>query len=104
MTPCNMYKYVYSYAMLFTWDEKKRHGNLKKHGIDFTSAADIFGGPTFTWEDSRFDYSEQRWITMGLLGSLVVVLVVHTETEEEIHVISIRKADKDEQALFFSNI
>ena len=41
---------------------------------------------------------------MGLLGSLVVVLVVHTETEEEIHVISIRKADKDEQALFFSNI
>ena len=41
---------------------------------------------------------------MGLLGSQVVVLIVHTETEEEIHVISIRKADKDEQALFFNNI
>ena len=99
-----MYKYVYNYAMLFTWDEKKRLRNLKKHGIDFTCAADIFSGPTFTWEDSRFDYGEQRWITMGLLGSQIVVLVVHTETEEEIHVISIRKADKDEQALFFSNI
>jgi uncharacterized DUF497 family protein len=90
--------------MLFTWDEKKRQSNIKKHGVDFTSAAEVFSGPTFTWEDSRFDYGEQRWITMGLLGSLVVVLVVHTETEEEIHVISIRKADKDEQALFFSNI
>jgi uncharacterized DUF497 family protein len=91
--------------MLFTWDEKKRRSNLKKHGIDFTCAADIFTGPTFTWEDSRFDYGEQRWITMGQLGSQVVVLVVHTETEEEIiHVISIRKADKDEQALYFSNI
>jgi len=99
-----VYKYVYNYAMLFTWDEKKRLRNLKKHGIDLTCAADIFSGPTFTWEDSRFDYGEQRWITMGLLGSQIVVLVVHTETEEEIHVISIRKADKDEQALFFSNI
>jgi len=41
---------------------------------------------------------------MGLYASLVVVLVAHTETEEEIHVISIRKADKDEQALFYNNI
>jgi uncharacterized protein len=83
--------------MLFTWDEKKRISNIKKHGIDFAR-------PTFTWEDSRFDYGEQRWITMGLYGLQVVVLIAHTETEEEIHVISIRKADKDEQALFFSNI
>jgi uncharacterized DUF497 family protein len=52
--------------MLFSWDEKKRQSNIKKHGIDFASAADIFSGPTFTWEDSRFDYGEQRWITMGL--------------------------------------
>ena len=90
--------------MQFTWDEKKRQTNLKKHGIDFAKAPEIFAGPTFTWEDARFDYGEQRWITMGLLGVLVVVLVVHTESEEEIHVISIRKADKDEQTLFFSNI
>lgn len=90
--------------MLFTWDEKKRLSNIKKHGIDFTRAAEIFAGPTFTWEDDRFDYGEQRWITMGLMGSQVVVLVVHTESTEELHVISIRKADKDEQALFFSNV
>jgi uncharacterized DUF497 family protein len=95
---------MYNHAMLFTWDEKKRQSNIKKHGIDFSCAAEIFSGPTFTWEDIRFDYGEQRWITMGLLRALVVVLMVHTETEEEIHVISIRKADKDEQALFFDNI
>lgn len=99
-----MYINVYNYAMLFTWDEKKRQSNLKKHGIDFAYATDIFSGPIFTWEDSRFDYGEERWISNGLWGSQVVVLVVHTETEEEIHVISIRKADKDEQALFFGNI
>jgi hypothetical protein len=99
-----VYDYVYNDVMLFTWDEKKRQSNIKKHGIDFARAVEIFAGPTFTWEDDRFDYGEQRWITMGLMGSQVVVLVVHTESTEEIHVISIRKADKDEQTLFFSTI
>lgn len=74
-----MYNCVYNIAMLF----KKRISNIKKLGIDFTRAAEIFVGPTFTWEDSRFGYGEQRWITMGLYGSLVVVLVAHTETEED---------------------
>jgi uncharacterized DUF497 family protein len=99
-----MYKRVYIGAMIVTWDEKKRLSNIKKHGIDFADAAAVFAGPTFTWEDVRFDYGEQRWISMGLWGSQVVVLVVHTESEEEIHVISIRKADKDEQKLYFNNI
>jgi len=34
--------------MRFTWDEKKRISNIKKHGIDFARAAEIFAGPTFT--------------------------------------------------------
>lgn len=40
---------------------------------------------------------------MGLLNADVVV-VVHTETVDEIRVISMRKAEKDEQRLFFSNL
>lgn len=40
---------------------------------------------------------------MGLLRDKVVV-IVHTETEDEIRVISMREADKDEQLLFFSNL
>jgi uncharacterized DUF497 family protein len=45
---------------------------------------------------------EQRWVTLGLLREKVVV-IVHTESEEEIRIISMREADKDEQLLFFSN-
>jgi uncharacterized DUF497 family protein len=33
-----------------------------------------------------------------------VVVIVHTESEDEIHVISMREADKDEQFLFFRNL
>ncbi len=89
--------------MRFTWREPKRRANLKKHGVDFADAERVFAGPAFTFEDNREDYGEQRWVTLGLLDEQVIV-IVHTETEDEIHVISMRKADKDEQVLFFTNL
>ena len=89
--------------MDFTWHEPKRVANLKKHGVDFVCAERVFEGPTFTFEDTREDYRERRWVTLGLSGLKVVVLV-HTETEDEIHVISMREADNDEQLLFFANL
>lgn len=89
--------------MRFIWHEPKRQANLKNHGVDFADAERVFAGPTFTFEDDREDYGEQRWVTLGLLGMKVIV-IVHTETAEEIRVISMREADKDEQLLFFTNL
>jgi uncharacterized DUF497 family protein len=89
--------------MRFTWHELKRQAILQRRGLDFAKVEQVFAGPTFTFEDDRKDYGEQRWVTLGLLREMVVV-IVHTETEEEIRVISMRKADKDEQRLFFSNL
>jgi uncharacterized DUF497 family protein len=89
--------------MQFIWHEPKRQTNLKKHEMDFADAEQVFAGPTFTFEDDREDYGEQRWVTLGLLDAKVVV-IVHTETAEEIRVISMREADKDEQLLFFTNL
>ena len=71
--------------------------------MDFADAEQVFAGPAFTFEDNREDYGEQHWVTLGLLSEQVMV-IVHTETEDEIHVISMRKADKDEQLLFFTNL
>jgi uncharacterized protein len=71
--------------------------------LDFAQAEQVFAGPTFTFEDDRKEYGEQRWVTLGLLQATVVV-IVHTESDDEIHVISMRKADKDEQNLFFTNL
>lgn len=53
-------------------------------------------------KSSDFD-GGMRWVTLGLLEDRVVV-VVHTETDEEIRIISIRKAGKNEQILFFRNL
>ena len=89
--------------MRFTWDEKKRRSNLKSHGIDFIDAPRVFEGPTFTFEDDRFDYDERRYVTLGFLSD-VAVSIVHTESATRIHVISFRKATRNEEIILFESI
>jgi len=89
--------------MRFTWSDAKRKLNIEQHGLDFVDAPRVFEGPTYTYEDDRFDYSEQRFVTLGILDEFVVS-IVHTETPRVIRIISFRKATKHEQAIFFKNI
>ena len=89
--------------MRFTWHEVKRESNLRDHGLDFVDAPAVFEGATFTYEDDRFPYGEQRLVTLGLLRG-IVVSIVHTETPRRIHIISFRKATKHEQTIFFQNL
>lgn len=87
--------------MDFTWQEPKRRANLKKHGFDFADAEQVFYGPTLTEEDARDYGGEQRFNTTGLLG-VETVVISHTETETEIQIISMRKAESHEIRKFFS--
>ena len=89
--------------MQFAWSERKRANNVKDHGLDFVDAPSVFDGFTFTYEDSRFAYGEQRFETLGLLAG-VTVSIVHTETDDEIRIISFRKATKHEANLYFSQV
>lgn len=89
--------------MKFIWDAKKRKTNIKKHGLDFAEAETVFSGVTFTFGDDRFDYGENRFITIGLLRGIVCV-IAHTERGETIRIISMRKATKHEQKIFFQNL
>ncbi|MEJ0007983.1 MAG: BrnT family toxin [Steroidobacteraceae bacterium] len=88
---------------MFTWDEAKRRANLRKHGIDFVDAPRVFQGLTFTAEDDREAYDERRFLTLGLLEDQVVS-VAHTERQDEIRIIPIRKATKHEARYYFSQI
>ncbi len=89
--------------MRFTWSERKRAINLKDHGLDFLDAPRVLEGVIYTFEDDRFDYGEQRFDTLGLLAG-VPVSIVHTETQDEIRVISFRKATKREAKLYFEQV
>jgi uncharacterized protein len=89
--------------MRFKWDEAKRESNLLKHGIDFIKIEEVFEGETATILDERFGYGEERFITLGLLDGRVVV-IVHTETDDLIRLISARKATSNEEISYFKEI
>jgi uncharacterized protein len=89
--------------MHYSFDPAKQVTNLKKHGLDLDDAKLVIeSGNTVTFEDNRFDYDEPRYLTFGILFDQVVVIVT-TETEDHIRVISLRKADRHEQKIYFEN-
>ena len=89
--------------MEFNWSERKRALNLREHKLDFVDAPSVFDGLTFTFEDDRFSYGEQRFVTLGLLAG-VPVSIAHTENDHEIRVISFRKATNREAQIYFDEI
>ncbi len=84
----------------YRWDKTKRQHNLVKHELDFVDAVTVFEGHTLTVEDIRFPYGERRFITIGQVRGRIVT-VVHSENEDDIRIISMRKATRYEQENYF---
>ncbi|PWB81987.1 MAG: hypothetical protein C3F08_00780 [Candidatus Methylomirabilota bacterium] len=89
--------------MRYEWDEAKRQSNIEKYGIDFIGIEEVFAGEIVTVLDDRFDYGEIRYVTVGLLNGRVVV-IAHTETDDVIRIISVRKATKNETINYYKKI
>lgn len=82
--------------MKITFDPEKRKVTLDQRGLDFDDAADLFSAVHFTRLDQRYDYGEDRYISVGPIGHETVV-VVWTQRDESRRIISMRKADRDER-------
>lgn len=91
-------------SMRYSFDPAKQASNVKKHGFDFSGAQSVIeSGMTVTFEDRRADFDEERFVTPGPLGDAIVVIVT-TEAEDHIRIISMRKADRHEQRIYRENI
>ena len=76
---------------MFEWDESKDINNKSKHGISFADTFAVFEDPNaVTLEDFRKD--EQRYATIGMDAFGRILVVVYTWREENIRIISARKA------------
>jgi len=89
----------------FEWSEEKNRLNIKKHGISFEEAKEVFLDPLHISKlDHRFDYFEERWITVGATREdkiLVVANIFFNENGEEIiRIISARKANQKERRFY----
>ncbi len=88
--------------MQIEWDENKNRANQKKHGISFETAREIFEDPFHISKlDHRFNYFEERWITIGSAKNQAIIVIANLffseDGEEIIRIISAREADRKER-------
>ena len=81
------------------YDAAKRDQTLLERGLDFARAKEVFEGMHFTGQDSRINYTEDRFITVGFLDACLIVLV-WTPRGKVRRIISMRKANDREKALY----
>jgi len=89
--------------MNFDWDNNKNQSNIAKHGISFEEAIAIFDDPNIlNYEDTRFNYGETRFVSIGQIilvtqQKMVSIVVIHTQRNQTIRLISARKANERER-------
>ncbi len=84
--------------LAFEWDEAKARENLKKHKVGFDEGKTIFNDPfLLTFPDIDTSDAEERYVNIGLSVRDRVLVLIHTERQGRIRIISCRKASARER-------
>ena len=89
--------------MIFVWDENKAEINIWKHGVSFPEAQSVFDDyDALQIYDPDHSEEEDRFILLGMSSALRVLVVCHCfrENDEQIRIISARKATKNEKSTY----
>ena len=82
--------------MRYQWDRNKALTNLNKQGIDFADAVSVFADElAISIYDPRF--AEDRFIIIGMDAFSRILVVVYTLRDDEIRLLSARKATRNER-------
>lgn len=90
-------------APRFEWDSRKAAQNVRKHGVSFEEAQTVFeDAEALILPDPDHSADEERFILLGLSGGLRVLVVIHCERGggAVIRIVSARKADRQERAVY----
>jgi len=83
---------------LFEWNPEKARANLKNHGVSFEEAKSVFTDPlSLTVPDSLHSSEENRFIITGFSNQQRQLVVVHTDRNDKIRIISARLATPNER-------
>lgn len=61
--------------MKLSFDPAKRAKTLADRGLDFADAMEVFAGRTLDFPDERFEYGEERMVSVGHLRGRMVIIV-----------------------------
>ena len=87
--------------MIFDWHDTKHERTLRERGFGFDFSALVFEGRVLTQIDDRRDYGEVRIKAIGEVDDIVLV-VIYTDRDDVRWIISARKANKKERALWLA--
>ena len=83
--------------MIFEWDAAKSRANLTKHGVEFADAVAVFEDDLALTRPDTESRGESRFVTLGVDGFGRLLVVVFTEHEARVRIISARLATKQER-------
>ncbi len=97
--------YPKGFVLKFEWSDEKSDLNIEKHQISFDEAKEVFLDPMHISKlDHRFDYFEERWITLGTSTKEKILVVANMffdeNGEEVIRIISARRANQKERIFY----
>lgn len=87
------------------WDPDKDESNRKKHGVSFEEASELFDGRDyFEIFDVEHSIDEDRFIAIGVVSDRLLFVCYTEPAEGLIRIISARRAEKDEVAMYRSYV
>ena len=88
-------------GLRFEWDRRKAARNVAKHGVSFDEASTVFAdGLSLTIPDPDHSEDEDRWVIIGQSNRGRLLVVVHTEDDNTVRIISARAAEKPERVKY----
>jgi uncharacterized DUF497 family protein len=85
-------------SLRFEWNDKKARLNKRKHKLAFEEASTVFGDPlSLTIPDTVHSVGDDRFITIGTSDKNRLIVVVYTDNEDVIRIISARQASANEK-------
>jgi uncharacterized protein len=87
--------------LIFEWDKNKANSNVRSHKVTFEEASTVFKDTfSLTIDDPLHSQDENRLILLGMSHKNRLIVVIHTERDDNIRIISARKASKKERVLY----
>ncbi len=84
--------------LTFEWDEAKARENFRKYKVPFDEGKTILNDPLLlTYPDIDSSEIEERYINIGLSAKNRILVLIHTEREGKIRIVSCRKATARER-------
>jgi uncharacterized protein len=83
---------------IFEWDPAKSTANMRRHGVSFAEATEVFGDPlALNMPDPEHSAAEERFLVLGLSRTARLLVVSYADRGPRSRVISARLASRSER-------